>query len=316
MDELSKQKSIAILISTLCTSVERIHPDNIFILLSLNNLLPFISLKNYQYIFLCKMSKPIPDTRVSFSKLVERYKRSTAAITLADFEPLLKRNPLLEKIFLTADCAVAIFDASKAGYLYVSESATQLSGYLVEAYMKGGIEFNIFNTHPDDLPGIMVILQQELDYLNSLPVEERLNYKSSYDYRSRKADGSYIHVLQRNVILQLSEEGNLLYMLIIITLMNDFKHDKGLLTNIKGLHNREPVVSQLSGQRIVRENTLTKRELEILRLLQVGLTSKEIADKLFVSLETVRTHRRNMLEKTNAKNTSKLIHFALASGLL
>jgi DNA-binding CsgD family transcriptional regulator len=262
------------------------------------------------------MNRPIPDTRVSISQIVDRYRASSSAITLADFEPLLKHNPLLEKIFLTADCAVAIFDASKAGYLYVSDSAIQLSGYQVEDFMKGGIEFFILNTHPDDLPGIMVILQKELDSINSLPLEDRLNYKSSYDYRTRRIDGSYIHVLQRNVILQLNEEGNMLYMLIIITLMNDFKHDKKLLTNVKGLHNSEPIISQFSGSQIVKESILTRRELEILRLIQQGMTTREIADKLFLSFETVRTHRRNMLEKTNAKNSSKLIHYALAAGLL
>ena len=52
---------------------------------------------------------------------------------------------------------------------------------------------------------------------------------------------------------------------------------------------------------------LTYREIEILEMLQEGLTSKEIADRLHISKTTVDTHRRNILEKTGAKSTTELL---------
>lgn len=60
----------------------------------------------------------------------------------------------------------------------------------------------------------------------------------------------------------------------------------------------------------VMQYKLSERELNIIRLLAEGLTSIEIADKLFISEHTVRTHRKNILRKTEFSNTSQLIQFA------
>ena len=51
---------------------------------------------------------------------------------------------------------------------------------------------------------------------------------------------------------------------------------------------------------------LSKREKEVLRMMFDGLTNKEIAQKLFISFETVKSHRKNILLKTGSKNTAAL----------
>lgn len=61
---------------------------------------------------------------------------------------------------------------------------------------------------------------------------------------------------------------------------------------------------------------LTKRELEILRWICKSLTSKEIADKLNISYNTVETHRKNILAKTGATNSVALMRFAVENQLV
>ena len=56
--------------------------------------------------------------------------------------------------------------------------------------------------------------------------------------------------------------------------------------------------------------TLTKREIEIIRLIDKGLINKEIAKKLFISEQTVTIHRKSILRKTGAHNVSTLLNFA------
>lgn len=58
------------------------------------------------------------------------------------------------------------------------------------------------------------------------------------------------------------------------------------------------------------------RELEILRLLAQGKNSYEIAGELFITLNTVKTHRRNMLRKLNASNTSQLLKIGFDNNLI
>jgi len=54
---------------------------------------------------------------------------------------------------------------------------------------------------------------------------------------------------------------------------------------------------------------LSLREIEVLSLIMQGLTNNDIARQLFISYETVKSHRKNILEKTGAKNTASLINY-------
>lgn len=60
---------------------------------------------------------------------------------------------------------------------------------------------------------------------------------------------------------------------------------------------------------------VTQRELEVLRLIMEELNNQEIADRLFISLRTVETHRYNLLQKLNAKNTAGLLRIARQMGI-
>jgi DNA-binding NarL/FixJ family response regulator len=61
---------------------------------------------------------------------------------------------------------------------------------------------------------------------------------------------------------------------------------------------------------------ITSRELEILQLIALGLTSQDISKKLYISKNTVETHRKNLLAKLNVKNTASLLKFAYKKGLV
>lgn len=61
---------------------------------------------------------------------------------------------------------------------------------------------------------------------------------------------------------------------------------------------------------------LSRREKEILKYIAMEYTTQEIADTLFISQNTVNTHRKNMLSKINAKNTAGLVKYAMQNGLL
>jgi DNA-binding NarL/FixJ family response regulator len=61
---------------------------------------------------------------------------------------------------------------------------------------------------------------------------------------------------------------------------------------------------------------LSKREIEVLKLIAQGLTNAEIADKLFISPLTADSHRKNLIIKLGAKNTASLIHIASIDGFI
>ncbi len=77
-------------------------------------------------------------------------------------------------------------------------------------------------------------------------------------------------------------------------LINDYRHQSGA----------EPY------------DRLTAREREILKLIAEGLTSREIADLLFISLKTVQGHRTKIMEKLDLHNRTELIKYAVRKGLV
>ena len=67
---------------------------------------------------------------------------------------------------------------------------------------------------------------------------------------------------------------------------------------------------------VLEKNGLTKRELEILKMIALEMTNDEIAKSLFISKRTVDTHRQNLLNKLSVKNTAGLIKAAYEFNLL
>lgn len=81
------------------------------------------------------------------------------------------------------------------------------------------------------------------------------------------------------------------------------------------------ILIDVSGPRLVdtahtRTSTLTPRELEVLRYLATGLSKKEIADKLDLSIGTINNHAANLMRKLDIHDRVKLTHFAIREGLI
>ncbi|MBU0763975.1 MAG: response regulator transcription factor [Bacteroidetes bacterium] len=64
------------------------------------------------------------------------------------------------------------------------------------------------------------------------------------------------------------------------------------------------------------EIPISDREKEVLRLIALDYSNPEIAEKLFISIRTVDTHKRNLLEKLGAKNTAGLVKYAMRKGII
>lgn len=70
------------------------------------------------------------------------------------------------------------------------------------------------------------------------------------------------------------------------------------------------------GEEKARYDGLSERERQILKLVAEGRTSQQIADELFLSVNTVQTHRAHIMEKLNLHNRAELIRYALRKGLI
>lgn len=104
-------------------------------------------------------------------------------------------------------------------------------------------------------------------------------------------------------------------------------YDRNLCSNFVDciyLSDNEEIISRtitkylVSGKKniISPSNSLSERETEVLKLLVSGLQNKEIAEKLFISIHTVITHRKNISTKLGVKSTAAMAIYAVANNLI
>ena len=65
-----------------------------------------------------------------------------------------------------------------------------------------------------------------------------------------------------------------------------------------------------------RQKNLSVREMEVFKLFAEGFSNREIADKLFISVRTVETHKNNIMKKINLKTTVDLVKFAIKNNII
>jgi DNA-binding NarL/FixJ family response regulator len=83
----------------------------------------------------------------------------------------------------------------------------------------------------------------------------------------------------------------------------------GVYLNKKSLHKRKVAVTEIDHQKI-EDLEISRREYEVLQAISEGLSNKEIAEKLFLSESTIKTHVSHLLVKLNAKRRTQAIQIA------
>ncbi|HVT84229.1 MAG TPA: LuxR C-terminal-related transcriptional regulator, partial [Chitinophagaceae bacterium] len=217
-----------------------------------------------------------------------------------------------------------LLDYSNRKYLYVDEACFDLMGYTSNYFVESGLDTYKDQWHPDDYK----ILNEKVypgnfNFLKTIPLNEYNDYIFSHNHRLRNARGEYITVLQRTSFIAGSTAGKPAGAIGVVFDISHFKNDLNIVHTIeKVIQYEHGTLNKLIEKKIypvsetVYISSLSKRELEILQLISEGLNSKQIAEKMNISLNTVSNHRKNMLHKTNSKTSAELLNHAVRHGML
>lgn len=174
--------------------------------------------------------------------------------------------------------------------------------------------------HEEDIKILMEKILPDIETLCRQNNDANNIYSFSFNLRMRSNADSWLIFIQSITIINAVCNNEPLHFIGTLTDITHFKSDNRI-NFIVEKNNKEKSTYDLIKHLLFfpgEKNAvhLTKRELEILKCLNDGLSSKQIADKLFASLNTINNHRKNILKKTRTKNTSELIGFALKKGLI
>ncbi|WP_207424592.1 LuxR C-terminal-related transcriptional regulator [Desertivirga brevis] len=201
----------------------------------------------------------------------------------------------------------AVFNWKTMRYEEISSSVKNALGYDTFIFLKQGLEFILGVIHPDDIASFRRIHIQIFDLFYQTPCEFRCDLKFSYNFRVKAADGSYRHILRQSTFIQLSIDGKPWLEFIEsvdITSYSRFSDIKLTVTN--GRNGKSKFEFVEFNYRQVNYN-ISKRELEVLELAGKGFTTKDISSILSLSIDTVKTHRKNIMLKTGACNMPEAI---------
>lgn len=215
-------------------------------------------------------------------------------------------------LFQVGDYCYFIFSPPEMRMEYTNDSIYKLLGYTPEEFT---LEQFLDAIHPEDLQTYLNFEATITEFWKNLPSEKVFKYKTRYDFRIRCKDGQIKRLLQQVAVIQSDEDGAVLRTFVIFTDISDLKQTNRMVLSIIGLEEEPCYIDIQPVQELVPyKNVLTKREIQVFRLLVEGCHSGEIAEQLCISLHTVKTHRKNILQKTDTKSVYQLIKLGLEKG--
>lgn len=173
--------------------------------------------------------------------------------------------------------------------------------------------FQELNFHPDDrrlwcemaFPDILRLIRSELVFKYS-------DYRFIFNHRYIRKDGSVSQFMHEGELTFPDDSGMPFINLKAFSEIADIKSDETMIMTIFRYSPEDGYRKVFSKVYSMEDKcSLSDRELEVIMLCQKGLSSKMIAEKLNLSIHTVKNHKRNCMTKTNTHNITELIHLCI-----
>lgn len=245
-----------------------------------------------------------------FFKFLLQYKFNEKDL---DYAALDKHRDVLQTLSAIGKSGINVFDLNKRQVVFYSSNFGELLGYSPADYKETGQLFFYDKIHPEDRLKLHINGASVLKIFNNFSSEEKLSHKVISEYRSLNSQNKYVRLIEQYQVLELDKTGQIWLMIGFVDLSANQEEYNGIKSQFLNFKTGQIIPLDIP-QKVKLE--LTKRETEVLKLVQNGLLSKEISNRLSISLHTVNTHRQRFLEKLGANNSFEAVMFASKFGLL
>lgn len=237
----------------------------------------------------------------------------TKSPTEVDVNLEIQLHKKLLNFFQVGDYCYFILNISEGMFEYLHPSVNDIYGYSSEDFT---MEKFLDYIHPNDIGYFIDCENTVMAFFTQLTPDKIQKYKVRYDYRVRKADGTYVRILHQVITIQSTEEGGVLRTLVSHTDITHLKKDTKSSLSFIGLEGEPSYIDVpiLFSSFKPNKELLTSREKEIINYLKMGHSSRQIGITLGISKATVDTHRKNILKKTACKSVAELIAKAIGKG--
>lgn len=201
-----------------------------------------------------------------------------------------------------------IIDYYKKNFLYVSDNPLFLCGCTAKEVQQAGYMFYLDHVPEQEQAMLIEINKAGFDFYNKIPHTERLKYTISYNFHLLNGKKKIL-VNHKLTPIQLTGDGKIWLAACVVSLSS-----REVVGNIemRKLDYANFWKYSLEGHRWSEQEamTLNEREKDILQLSAQGYAMNEIADKICLSLDTIKFYRKRLFEKLEAKNIMEAVAFA------
>jgi len=263
------------------------------------------------------------DLSITYKGYLQQAWYNDAAGDMRDINALLAKFRMFNNPLLPCAPLFFVIDYTAGQYLAITDAVRQISGYHPQDFIATslGSMVDAFFNKDDFAVYNQKIFANNTSFLKTTPHEEHRDYIFSYTFRFIRQDKKIANVWQRGSYITSAETGLPLYSLGMLMDLTHIKTDTAMVHTIEkvGMQN-----GRVSNQLVSRdyfypdaeEGQLTRREKAVLQYLAEGYSSKQVAEKMFLSGHTIVSHKQNMLRKTNTKNIAQLVAFAITNRII
>ncbi|KMQ60215.1 LuxR family transcriptional regulator [Chryseobacterium angstadtii] len=208
-----------------------------------------------------------------------------------------------------------VIDYQTRAFDYVSENPLFLCGKSSEEVKELGYAFYFQNVKPEDVELLIKINEAGFEFYENIPVHERKLYSISYDFSLINSKKNKVLVNHKLTPMFLTEEGQIWKALCIVSLSNNTSSGNVVVSRegSEAFWKYDVEANRWEKEEKIK---LSQREYEILSLYASGLTINEISDKIFISADTVKFHRKKLFDKIGVNNIAEALAFAKTNKLL
>lgn len=222
-----------------------------------------------------------------------------------DYDLWNERRASIQTFSEMSQSCIFMVDVFKERYDFASDNFARMFGYNPSWIKTIRVQGDLLEEriHPDDRDELVDYQIEHGQFIYSLPQEERNDYQQIFQMRMLNARQEYVNVISRHQVIQKDKNGKAW----IVMGVMDLSPDQTPAGRVKRTVINRKTGEILASTAIPTDQQLTKREIEILKLIRQGFLSKEIAYKLNLSIYTVNNHRKNILAKLKANNVVEAI---------
>lgn len=202
-----------------------------------------------------------------------------------------------------------ITNTQNLSFEYVSKNMNACLGIDNNELKSKGMRYFWSRIHPDDLEIWLNALNALMDFtLDKISIEDRSKATYTWNYRFKDGKGEYVNIVQNTSPLEFDNDNKPIIGLAHYTVLpSDIEMQVCASAKLLNEKNEYETIYFNNFSQKLLTDSISNRERDIIRLLVLSYSSKEIGKSLGITANTVDTHRRNILKKLDVSSTGELI---------